>query len=93
MLESLSVCGPGNEISYSYAREDAFSCNTSESLSYEFNFQDSNEIHFRVKMTTQMGKLKKSYSERVVSYESFMKRVTQDVSWSCALVNENEEPV
>ena len=25
--------------------------------------QDSNEIHFRVKMTTQMGKLKKSYSE------------------------------
>lgn len=29
--------------------------------------QDSNEIHFRVKMTTQMGKLKKSYSERVVS--------------------------
>ena len=29
------------------------------------SFQDSNEIHFRVKMTTQMGKLKKSYSERV----------------------------
>ena len=27
--------------------------------------QDSNEVHFRVKMTTQMGKLKKSYSERV----------------------------
>merc|ERR1711994_1098883 len=27
--------------------------------------QDSNEIHFRVKMTTQMGKPKKSYSERV----------------------------
>merc|ERR1739844_592090 len=27
--------------------------------------QDSNEIHFRVKMTTQMGKLQKSYSERV----------------------------
>ncbi|KAI1303046.1 Small ubiquitin-related modifier [Halotydeus destructor] len=27
--------------------------------------QDSNEIHFRVKKTTQMGKLKKSYSERV----------------------------
>ena len=27
--------------------------------------QDSNEIHFRVKMTAQMGKLKKSYSERV----------------------------
>jgi small ubiquitin-related modifier len=27
--------------------------------------QDSNEIHFRVKQTTQMGKVKKSYSERV----------------------------
>merc|ERR1712223_1277850 len=27
--------------------------------------QVSNEIHFRVKQTTQMGKLKKSYSERV----------------------------
>ena len=27
--------------------------------------QDSNEIHFRVKQTTLMGKLKKSYSERV----------------------------
>ena len=27
--------------------------------------QDSNEIHFRVKQTTMMGKLKKSYSERV----------------------------
>merc|ERR1712183_129086 len=27
--------------------------------------QDSNEIHFRVKQTTRMGKLKKSYSERV----------------------------
>nr|XP_018915277.1 PREDICTED: small ubiquitin-related modifier-like [Bemisia tabaci] len=26
---------------------------------------DSNEIHFRVRMTTHMGKLKKSYSERV----------------------------
>ena len=30
-----------------------------------FAGQDSNEIHFRVKQTTQMGKLKKSYSERV----------------------------
>ena len=27
--------------------------------------QDSNEINFRVKLTTAMGKLKKSYSERV----------------------------
>ena len=31
--------------------------------------QDSNEIHFRVKQTTQMGKLKKSYSERVTFYK------------------------
>lgn len=31
----------------------------------DLSHQDSNEIHFRVKMTTQMGKLKKSYSERV----------------------------
>ncbi|XP_014675498.1 PREDICTED: small ubiquitin-related modifier-like [Priapulus caudatus] len=27
--------------------------------------QDNNEIHFKVKMTTAMAKLKKSYSERV----------------------------
>ena len=27
--------------------------------------QDSDEIHFSLKMTTQMGKLKKSYYERV----------------------------
>jgi len=27
--------------------------------------QDSNEIHFRVKMTTQLGKLKRSYADRV----------------------------
>lgn len=27
--------------------------------------QDSHEIHFRVKMTTQMGKLKRSYSDRL----------------------------
>lgn len=27
--------------------------------------KDSNKLYFRVKMTTQMGKLKKFYSERV----------------------------
>ena len=27
--------------------------------------QDSNEVHFRVKMGTLMGKLKKSYADRV----------------------------
>ncbi|KAL2737789.1 small ubiquitin-related modifier-like [Vespula squamosa] len=32
---------------------------------------DSNEIHFRVKMTTQMGKLKKSYSDRVEIFQIY----------------------
>jgi len=27
--------------------------------------QDQNEVHFRVKLTTQMGKLKKSYADRI----------------------------
>jgi len=27
--------------------------------------QDSNEIHFKVKMTTQLGKLKRSYADRL----------------------------
>ena len=46
-------------------------CTFLESLISEFSSaiafigQDSNEIHFRVKQTTQMGKLKISYSERV----------------------------
>jgi hypothetical protein len=79
VLKSVSVFGPGNEICYSCAGR-LFRATLWNSLLYEFNFQDSNEIHFRVKMTTQMGKLKKSYSERVVSYESFMRRVTWDVS-------------
>ena len=34
--------------------------------------QDANEIHFRVKMTTSMAKLKKSYSERVVSISWYL---------------------
>ena len=38
---------------------------TTEYIKLKVVGQDSNEIHFRVKMTTQMGKLKKSYSERV----------------------------
>ena len=74
MLKSVSLHGPGNEICYLYARKNALFCNTLNSLC-EFNFQDSNEIHFRVKMTTQMGKLKKSYSERVVSYVGYFMMV------------------
>ena len=41
---------------------------SSEYIKLKVVGQDSNEIHFRVKMSTQMGKLKKSYSERVVSF-------------------------
>ena len=58
--------------------------------------QDSNEIHFRVKQTTQMGKLKKAYSERVgvpVTSLRFLfdgRRITDDKPmW--ALVKEMEE--
>ena len=48
--------------------------------------QDSNEIHFRVKQTTLMGKLKKSYSERVgVPITSL--RYTQDTFLSIAKDN------
>ncbi len=38
--------------------------NESEYIKLKVVGQDANEIHFRVKMTTLMGKLKKSYSER-----------------------------
>ena len=34
-------------------------------MSADTEYINSNEIHFRVKQTTLMGKLKKSYSERV----------------------------
>merc|ERR1712241_298470 len=36
-----------------------------EYIKLEVVGQDNNEIHSRVKQTTQMGKLKKSYAERV----------------------------
>ena len=35
--------------------------------------QDSSEIHFRVKMSTKMGKLKRSYAERVGVDFSFLR--------------------
>ena len=35
--------------------------------------QDSNEIHFRVKMSTKMGKLKRSYAKRVGVDFSFLR--------------------
>jgi small ubiquitin-related modifier len=37
----------------------------SEYIKLKVMGNDANEIHFRVKMSTQMAKLKKSYSERV----------------------------
>ena len=43
--------------------------------------QDSNEIHFKVKMTTQMTKLKKSYSERVVSIDQYRWSFTDLSRW------------
>ena len=49
-----------------YYKSDLWDISETEFLSYfQVVGQDSNEIHFRVKQTTQMGKLKKSYSERV----------------------------
>ena len=45
--------------------DNAEAAGETEHLKLKVVDQDSNEIHFRVKMTTEMGKLKKSYSERV----------------------------
>ena len=39
--------------------------NSSEHIKLKVVGQDSNEVHFRVKQTTLMGKLKSSYSSRV----------------------------
>ena len=41
--------------------------NDSEYIKLKVVGQDSHEIHFRVKMTTQMAKLMRSYCEKVVS--------------------------
>ena len=45
--------------------EDSGNKDETEYIKLKVVGQDSNEIHFRVKMSTQMGKLKKSYAERV----------------------------
>merc|ERR1712001_745220 len=47
------------------ANSDTMGGDDAEYIKLKVVGQDSNEIHFRVKQTTQMGKLKKSYSERV----------------------------
>ena len=49
--------------------------------------QDSNEIHFRIKMSTVMGKLKKSYCERVGVPENSL-RFIFDGQW----INDDETP-
>merc|ERR1712036_1216 len=48
-----------------YQEQTGSAGDDSEYIKLKVVGQDSNEIHFRVKQTTQMGKLKKSYSERV----------------------------
>ena len=56
--------------------------------------QDSNEIHFLVKMSTNMGKLKKSYAEKVgvpVSSLKFLfhgRRINDDESLKGGLMSE-----
>ena len=35
-------------------------------------FQDGGEVHFKVKPSTSMGKLKKSYAERQVSVNNMV---------------------
>ena len=49
--------------------------------------QDSNEIHFRVKMSVVMGKLKKSYCERVGVPENSL-RFIFDGQW----INDDDTP-
>ena len=59
---SMHLCG-WQESKPAAAGDDA----NSEYIKLKVVGQDANEIHFRVKMTTSMAKLKRSYSERVVS--------------------------
>ena len=49
--------------------------------------QDSNEIHFRIKMSTVMGKLKKSYCERVGVPENSLRFIFNG-QW----INDDETP-
>jgi small ubiquitin-related modifier len=49
--------------------------------------QDANEIHFRVKMSTSMGKLKKSYSERVGAQISTLRFI-----FDGARINDDDTP-
>jgi len=64
-LISLGVCIDWWAMSGNEGGKQESGDNNSEYIKLKVVGQDSNEIHFRVKMTTQFGKLKKSYSERV----------------------------
>uniref|UniRef100_A0A914WQI4 Small ubiquitin-related modifier n=1 Tax=Plectus sambesii TaxID=2011161 RepID=A0A914WQI4_9BILA len=60
--------------------------------------QDSNEVHFRVKFSTHMGKLKRSYADRVgVSVQSlrflFDGRRINDDETPKSLEMENEDVI
>jgi hypothetical protein len=67
IILSLSLSGRAqSETKQNIANEGAAADNSSEYIKLKVVGQDSNEIHFRVKMSTSMSKLKKSYSERVV---------------------------
>ena len=59
------IVSPGAESSFATETSSDTMGDETEYIKLKVVGQDSNEIHFRVKMTTQMGKLKKSYSERV----------------------------
>ncbi|XP_014674276.1 PREDICTED: small ubiquitin-related modifier 1-like [Priapulus caudatus] len=47
------------------SKQDGGGDQGSEYIKLKVIGQDQGEIHFKVKMTTNLGKLKKSYSERV----------------------------
>ena len=59
---STCIAGPYSKLQI---RRTTMTGDETEYIKLKVVGQDSNEIHFRVKQTTQMGKLKKSYSERV----------------------------
>ena len=46
-------------------------------LFYSFYQQDNSEVHFKVKMTTSMAKLKKCYSDRQVGNPSGSSSIRQ----------------
>ncbi|BES96664.1 small ubiquitin-related modifier-like [Nesidiocoris tenuis] len=67
MSDSKNEKSDGNE-SEGEAQEETQSTKPKDETEYiklKVVGNNANEIHFKVKMTTQMGKLKKSYSQRM----------------------------